>query len=156
MPAGLAQLRLLREAGQFAQARMVGEAWGRRFPDNQALAVARARVAVMEGQPDQGLAILQAPRAAAPRNGVMEAAYVSMLSRAGRTEEAEQACAQALDGLPGDLGLLAEHTRMAMRREDWDQALSRAEGAIRARPDEPMLQAMLARVRTQSAPADEE
>ena len=156
VPAGIAHMRLLREAGELAQARDVGAAWGARFPDNQALATARSRIAALDRQPDQALAILQATRAVSPRSGLLEAAYARALSVAGRVEEADEVCAQALANLPGDAGLLAEHTRIAMRREDWKQALGRAEQAVQARPEDPTLQAMLARAKAQGALVDHE
>ncbi len=156
VPAGIAHLRLLREAGQLARAHVVGEAWAARFPDNQGLAAARSRIAALDGQPDRAVAILQAARAVSPRTALLEAAYARALSVAGRAEEADQVCTQALAGLPGDVGLLAERTRIAMRREDWHQALSRAEQAIQARPQDATLQGMLVRVKAQGAAVDNE
>ncbi len=156
VPAGIAHMRVLREAGRPDQARAVGDALGARFPDHQGVATARSRIAALDGQPDQALAILEAARAASPRTGLLEAAYASALSAAGRLDEADQVCSQALAGLPGDVGLLAERTRIAMRREDWTQALGRAEQAVQARPEDATLRAMLARVSARSALVEDE
>jgi tetratricopeptide (TPR) repeat protein len=123
--------------------------WGERFPADPRLAMARAAVAEAQGKPEEGLACVARARSLAPGTGALEAAYVRALTALGRVEEAEAACEAALAQSPDHIGLLKEYIGLATRRGDWHGAVQRALLAQRRRPNDPEVERMVRRAKTQ-------
>jgi tetratricopeptide (TPR) repeat protein len=155
VPAAIARLGLLRDVGRFDEADVLAQEWVGRLPDNQALAIAHARIAENRGDLAAAVDRIVALRSRIPPNGPLEAAYVRVLSVAGRHEEADAACVAARQSFPNDVNLLCEWSTLAMRNGDWSAALQRAEAALRVRPQDQALHRILQRARIQVVPADE-
>jgi predicted Zn-dependent protease len=150
-PAYLAHLNALREFKQPEAAIEISSDWCDRFPQDAALALARAGALDDAGDYKGALAELTALRARVETTLDIEATYVRALSCAGRPEEADAAAIAALARRPGTLRLMLEYVRNSTRRGDWQQAYNRLLEAQRKLPGEAAIARELQTVRLQLA-----
>ena len=134
VPAYVAHLEALRLGGDLDLAAERAAGWAQRFPLDIKLALARIAVAEERGAYDDAIGQVQALRERERPTTELEATYVRVLSRAGRHDEAEEACRVGLLSYPDDRELLSEHARLASRRADWPEAVARWTEAQRRRP----------------------
>jgi predicted Zn-dependent protease len=89
VPAAIAYLQTLRQAGRLEDAERQGKALAQRFPNDHKLAIARARVAELQKRPAEALALLQSVKAATPPSAALEAACNRLQRAADTLGEAE-------------------------------------------------------------------
>jgi tetratricopeptide (TPR) repeat protein len=90
--------------------------------------VASARVAQRRGELDQALARCEEVRRRFPINPQGYRIAAECLVQQGKLEEAEAILKQGLGWIPGDIDVRVDWARVAMRRNDWEEALRRWEG----------------------------
>lgn len=110
----------LRKSYQGADA--LSAAWCARFPDSEALALARVALLEEQGKLDEAWAELRTLRDRKPASPAIEAASIHVLSCSGRTEDAEAAYVEAIARFPGTRKIMVEHARIASRNDDWREA----------------------------------
>lgn len=118
---------VLQHQGRIAEAEALLEAGMTRLPDNPYLALQHALLAthVFVRNWDAGILRLAQLRA---RFAEFEPGYgtgIRVLREAGRMDEAEALALDAQARFPGRFEPALEHARIALEREDWDQAVQR-------------------------------
>jgi hypothetical protein len=141
----------LRQAQRFDEARALSAEWCARFPDEAKLVLARASLHEEMGRPDLALDEVAAARARLAPTAEMEAAYIRALSCAGRTGEADNACAAALQTYANSRHVWLEYVRLASRAADWDACVTRLQDAIKVMPRDRGLVEQLRFARLQAA-----
>jgi len=134
-PAYTAHISAYRETRELEEADRRSATWCERFPNDTKLWLARA--GILEDQKRYGDALLVIAQLREKRpGGDLEGAYVRALSCAGRHDEAEAVCRDALAKEPAQRRLLSEYARIASRRGDWAEALRRLLEAQLHLPDD--------------------
>lgn len=144
-------LGLLRKLGRLDKAARMAEAFRRKFPADQRLAL--LHVAILDGTKDYegAFKLISSLRETFAPAALVEVAYSEALSRLGRLDAAEEACALALQKFPDSSDLVREHAALASRRGDWTEALSRWQTAKEKFPGNLKVGKGLAAVRLQLA-----
>ena len=155
IPAYTAHLGVLREAAQIGTAARLAKEWGKRFPADQELAIARAQIEEECERFDDAVKVLKAVRRRSTPSPDCEAAYIRALCLASRMEEAEAACQTALESFADEPAILTEYVRIATRRGDWADAARRCAFAQRRRPRDYALTKLALSIRTQLVGDDE-
>lgn len=148
-PGYVADLEAMRLGGNLDEAAEKAALWSQRFPQHLPLALARIAIAEERGAFDEAIGLVEALRDRERPTAELEAIKVRVLSRAGREDEAEAACAASLETYPNDRDLLSEHARLASRRADWQLAVLRWEEAQRRRPNDHKIAEELRHLRQQ-------
>ncbi len=149
VPAYTAHLGVLREAMQIGTAARHATAWGKRFPADQDLAIARAQIDEECERFDHAVKVLKAVRGRSTPTPHCEAAFIRALSLAGRMDDAEAACQAALELFADEPDILTEYVRLATRRGDFAEAARRAGFAQQRRPRDGAMTRLALSIRTQ-------
>lgn len=149
IPAYTAHLGVLREAAQIGEAARSAVIWGKRFPADQELAIARAQIDEERERFGHAVDVLKAVRRKSAPTAACEAAFIRALSLASRMKLAEAACQSALEAFPDEPDILTEYVRLATRRGDWAEAAKRAAFAQGRRPRDGAMTRLALSIRTQ-------
>ena len=149
VPAYTAHLGVLREAAQIGTAARLAAEWGKRFPADQELAIARAQIDEERERFGHAVDVLKAVRRKSTPTPVCEAAFIRALSLANRMKMAETACQAALEQFADEPEILTEYVRLATRRGDWAEAAKRASFAQSRRPRDGSMTRLALSIRTQ-------
>ncbi len=147
LKARLEHVGLLRDLARHADAARAAATYRRELPDAERLVFAQAS-ALEEGHDYEAALGAIADQEATPR---VKARRARLLSRLGRSEEAEAALVAALAEEPKDVDLLGEYAMQAVRRGDWTEALNRWQEAEKLLPDSERVKNGLTMVRQQLA-----
>jgi tetratricopeptide (TPR) repeat protein len=137
-----------------------------RFPDDVHVAIEAARVAMAQENTNAAIGILTESASKIPNSPLIPAELVAILAETGRLEEAEAVCAAACARFRSHARLFIEFAELAMRREDFPEALLRWTDGSKRFPQEVSFQRGVARARLRligrghdpgsEEPADEE
>jgi tetratricopeptide (TPR) repeat protein len=146
-----AHLSVLRRMERFEKAAKLARKFRKHFPDDLKLAL--SHIAILDAQKDYdaALKIINGLRKDAKPSAAIEIIYIQALSRLGRLDDADAACAQAVAAFPDNAGLMREYAVLATRRGDWTEALQRWQAASVASPDSRKIKKGLEAVRLQLA-----
>lgn len=111
--------------GRTAEANELMEDAARRFPDDLNVGIEWARQPQRVQDWDEAERRWRSIAARFPNRPRVAAGLASMLSRNGKSDEAEQVLDAALAAQPGEPGLLRARADCAAARQDWDAAISR-------------------------------
>ena len=149
VPAYTAHLGVLREAARIGTAATLSKEWGKRFPADQDLAIARAQIEEECERFSHAVRVLKAVRRRSTPTPECEAAYIRALCLDSRMDDAEAACQEALEGFGDEPAVLTEYVRIATRRGDWHEAARRCAFAQQRRPRDPSMTRLALSIRTQ-------
>ena len=150
-PIYVAQISVLREMAQAAEADRVSASACQRFPGDLKLMLARTAVLEDSGDFARALRDVAAFRGRAAPSASLEAAYIHALSCAGYGSDAEEASKVALARYRGDRRIWLEYARTASRKGDWHQTVQRLEKAQKLRPHDGGIATQLQTARLQLA-----
>lgn len=147
----IAYLNALRELLQFDRAEAFAIEVAPLFPNDPSFTLARVRLYEDRNAPEEALALIEPYRLERAVNPLVEAVYVRVLGRLSRFPEAESLALNAMKEYPIDRDLLSEYARLATRRGDLSEALSRWLEASTRRPTDKVIARSLQAVRFQLA-----
>jgi tetratricopeptide (TPR) repeat protein len=136
IPAYTSHINTLRDLGQLDEANRLCDAISQRFPNDLPLFLARMSLRDDAQQYDVALQETTAFRERVSRSAKVEAAYIRALSRAGRTQDAEQIAAEARTLYHADRDILLEFARIASRQADWNECVARLREASSLLPND--------------------
>lgn len=129
-------IRTLRELGRPDEADELGQIGMGLLPDSAPLAMEHANNARERGDWPEAIWRFGAARQRFPNRPGGPIGLAACLSLSGRDTEAEQVLKEAMERFPGDPGVFAEFAQLAVRREDWAEALARWSDAQKRFPDD--------------------
>jgi tetratricopeptide (TPR) repeat protein len=129
-------VRTLRELGRPSEADELAEIGIGLLPQSAALAIENANNARERGDWAEAIWRYGAARQRFPEEPGGPIGLAASLSLSGRHVEAEQALREAMERFPGNSAAFAEFARIAVRQEDWPEALTRWRQAQKRFPDE--------------------
>ena len=129
-------VRILRQLGRPAEADELTEIGIGLVPQSAALAVEHGNNAREGGDWPEAIWRYGAARQRFPDHSGGSIGLAAALSSSGRHAEAEQALKEAMQRFPGDAAVFAEFAQIAVRREDWTEALARWSEAQKRFPDD--------------------
>jgi tetratricopeptide (TPR) repeat protein len=148
-------IRTLRELGRPDEADELGQIGMGLLPDSAPLAMEHANNARERGDWPEAIWRFGAARQRFPNHPGGPIGLAACLSLSGRDTEAEQVLKEAIERFPGDAGVFAEFAQIAVRREDWSEALARWSDAQKRFPDDQQFTHRIfeARMRLPESPA---
>jgi tetratricopeptide (TPR) repeat protein len=132
----LLAVRTFRELGRSAEADELAQIGTGLLPQSAAIAIEHGHNARERGDWPEAIWRYGAVRQRFPSHSGGPIGLAAALSQSGRNAEAEQVLGDAMQNFPADPAVFAEFARIAVRQEDWAEALTRWSDAQKRFPDE--------------------